>query len=240
MKKIAIVLAAGRGKRMNSDVAKQYLMLGDKPVLYYSLKMFEESDIDEVYLVTTLEECAYCEKEIVEKFGFEKIVRVVAGGKERYHSVYEGLKAVSENNQLSKTTYIYIHDGARPFLDKEMLGRLHETVLEFGVAVAAVPCKDTIKKTDSKGFVIETPNRESMWQVQTPQVFSFDMVLSAYTKLMQQEEKFRAKGISITDDAMVVESLLGGTIKLVEGDYKNIKITTPEDLLVAHAFLNSI
>lgn len=248
MRHVAIVLAAGRGKRMNSAVAKQYLMLKDKPVLYYALKQFEDSFVDDIILVTGAEEISYCEKEIVKKFGFSKVRRVVAGGKERYHSVYQGLLAVKmlltgleekpqRNDDFARDVCIYIHDGARPFVEEAMLLRAAESVERYGSGVIGMPVKDTIKIVDEESFAVSTPKRSYVWQVQTPQCFRYDIIMPAYQTLIDREQELLAQGITITDDAMVVELLGDVKVKMVEGSYENIKITTPEDLVVAESFL---
>ncbi len=222
----AVVLAAGRGSRMNSDIQKQYLLIKGRPVLYYSLAQFQQCPfIDEVVLVTGREEIDYCRKEIVQKYGFTKVQKIVAGGKERYHSVYEGLKAAGTCN------YVYIHDGARPFLSREILERAHDGVRQYGACVAAMPVKDTIKISDAQGFADYTPPREQVWAVQTPQVFEYRLITEAYAELMEREEP------AVTDDAMVLETVTGQKAKLVWGSYENIKITTPEDLKIAEIFL---
>lgn len=236
MKHIAIVLAAGRGKRMNSAVAKQYLLLQDKPILYYALKQFEDSFIDDIILVTGAEDISFCREEIVEKYGFSKVRHVVAGGKERYHSVYQGLLAAD----ASEGDCIYIHDGARPFINEEILIRARESVRQYGSGVVGMPVKDTIKIADEQGFAVSTPKRSLVWQVQTPQCFLHSIIMPAYTKLIAEEQNLMVQGIAITDDAMVVELLTGSQVKLVEGSYENIKITTPEDLIVAEGFLNQL
>ena len=232
MKTTAIVLAGGRGKRMNSAVPKQFLMIKDKPVLYYSLKAFEDSFIDSVILVASKEDMEYCQKEIVEKYAFNKVDKIVSGGKERYHSVLSGIKATGECD------YVFIHDGARPFVTQEILARLLETVKESHACVAGMPVKDTIKIANAEGFIETTPKRELVWMIQTPQVFTYNLIRKAYLILEKDEYSLLQKGISITDDAMVVEKLLGERVKLVEGSYQNIKITTPEDLAIAEGFLN--
>ncbi len=230
-KKTAIVLAAGQGKRMQSKVQKQYLLLKGKPVLFYCLKALEESFMDEVILVTGKGEEEYCRKEIVERFGFSKVTKIVTGGKERYHSVINGIKAVEDCD------YLFIHDGARPFLDDGILERTYAGVQVNKACVAAMPVKDTIKISDEKGFAKETPKRNLVWTVQTPQVFDFALIKKAYEKLEQEEESLGRKGILVTDDAMVVEYLCDVPVKLIEGSYRNIKITTPEDLRIAEAIL---
>lgn len=221
----AIVLAAGSGKRMNTIVHKQYLLLDGKPILYYSLKAFEDSRVSEIVLVTGDGEEEYCQKEIIQKYGLQKVCHVVKGGKERYHSVYEGLKAVR------KTDYVLIHDGARPFIDKDIIERSIETVEKYQACVVGMPAKDTIKIADELGFAADTPDREHVWQVQTPQTFSYSLIMQAYEKLMACNKR------QVTDDAMVLEQMTNQTVKLIEGSYRNIKITTPEDLLVAETYL---
>lgn len=232
MKTTAIVLAGGSGKRMNSSVKKQFLEIQDKPLLYYSLKTFEDSFIDSVILVTTQEDMEYCQKEIIEKYNFHKVVKIVPGGKERYHSVTNGILAADECD------YIFIHDGARPFVTQDMLERLLEGVRKEGACVAGMPVKDTIKIADADGYIESTPKRDLVWMIQTPQVFSYELILRAYTILQKEEARLLEQGIAITDDAMVVEALLGEKVKLIEGSYRNIKVTTPEDLGIAEGFLH--
>lgn len=224
----AIVLAAGVGKRMNSKIQKQYMLLGGKPVLFYALDAFEKSRVDEIILVVGKGEIEYCRKEIVEKYKFHKVTKIVEGGKERYHSVYEGLKA------MDTADYVLIHDGARPFLNQQILKRTMEAVKQYQACVVGMPVKDTIKITTEDGFSKETPERKHVWMIQTPQCFSYPLIFDAYEKMLRNEDA------TITDDAMVLEKVKGLPVKMVEGSYRNIKITTPEDLLVAEAYLGDI
>lgn len=228
----AIVLAAGRGKRMNSTVPKQYLLLEGKPVLYYSLLAFENSMVDEIILVTGKEDVSYCQKEIVEKYNFQKIKAIIAGGKERYHSVFCGLQELEK--QKSAAEYVMIHDGARPFVDDAIIERCAESVEKYKACVAGMPVKDTIKIADSSLFAVQTPNRSDVWMVQTPQVFARSLIHNAYKEIIAREETGEA--ISVTDDAMVVETVTECKVKMVPGSYENIKITTPEDLQIAKVF----
>lgn len=232
MKTTAIVLAAGQGKRMGSDVAKQFLLLDGKPVLYYSLKNFEESLVDDVILVTGDGMKDYCRENIVEKYGFQKVRAIVTGGKERYHSVAYGLRAVEAG-----CDYVLIHDGARPFADPSIIERGVEAVQKYGACVVGMPVKDTIKISDENGFCESTPNRNRVWMIQTPQIFSYPLIHGAYEKLLQEEKHLLEKGVAITDDAMVAELFTDQKVKFVEGSYQNIKLTTPEDLKVAEVFL---
>lgn len=226
----AVVLAAGQGKRMQSKVAKQFLELNGRPLITYALEAFEKSGIDEVILVTSQDEISYCTDEIVKKYGFSKVKAVVAGGKERYHSVYEGLKAF---RGCSDIQYVLIQDGARPLVTEAVIQRAIEGAIQYDACVVGMPVKDTIKVSNQEGFAAGTPDRSSLWQIQTPQAFRFDLILDAYEKIMSCPEYQD----HITDDAMVVETMTSCPVKLVEGDYRNIKVTTPEDLLVAEIFL---
>lgn len=221
----AIVLAAGSGKRMGTKVHKQYLLLGGKPVLYYSLETFQKSEmIDEIILVCGSGEEEYCRHEIVEQYGLMKVSRIIPGGAERYDSVWNGL-------QETKEGYVYIHDGARPFVDAEMIARAYDCVSECNACAAGMPSKDTVKIADETKTVQQTPDRSSVWIVQTPQVFDTKLIRRAYSMLMERGD------IRVTDDAMVAEQMLGCPVRLFYGAYENIKITTPEDLEIAEVFL---
>lgn len=221
----AIVLAAGSGKRMNSKVHKQYLIIQDRPVLYYSLKAFEDSAVDEIVLVVGKGEEKFCRKEIVDKYGISKVKAIVEGGKERYHSVFEGLK------QTSDADYVLIHDGARPFVNQDIIRRCMQEVQKYQACVVGMPVKDTIKIADEEGYAKQTPDRKNVWMIQTPQTFSYALIYEAYEEMLKTEDT------AITDDAMVLERIKGKKSKLIEGSYRNIKITTPEDLLIANAYL---
>ena len=221
----AIVLAAGSGKRMNSKVHKQYLIIQDRPVLYYSLKACEDSAVDEIVLVVGKGEEKFCRKEIVDKYGISKVKAIVEGGKERYHSVFEGLK------QTSDADYVLIHDGARPFVNQDIIRRCMQEVQKYQACVVGMPVKDTIKIADEEGYAKQTPDRKNVWMIQTPQTFSYALIYEAYEEMLKTEDT------AITDDAMVLERIKGKKSKLIEGSYRNIKITTPEDLLIANVYL---
>ena len=221
----AIVLAAGQGTRMGGKTAKQYLLLDGRPVLYYALLAFEKSMVDEIILVAGEKDLPFCRTEIVEKYGFSKVTRIVAGGKERYHSVYQGLKAAGGAD------YVLIHDGARPFVSDDIISRTIEAVKKEKACVVAMPVKDTIKIANEDHYAIETPNRSKVWMIQTPQAFSYDLILHAYEKVLASGDAV------ITDDAMVLEKAENIPGKLVQGSYTNIKITTPEDMKIAEIFL---
>lgn len=228
IKSTAIVLAAGQGKRMGGAIQKQYMELVGYPVLYYSLKAFENSEvIQDVILVTGAEDVEYCKREIVEKYEFHKVKRIVPGGKERYDSVYQGLQQMDFD-----VDYVFIHDGARPMVDETIIKNGLEEVIEHQAVVAGMPSKDTIKIVDGHSFAMETPDRTKVWNIQTPQIFSAKLVKSAYEKMLQVEHNY------ITDDAMVVEEFTDYKVKVYEASYKNIKITTQEDLEIATVFLD--
>ena len=223
---VAIVLSAGQGKRMHSKVQKQFLEIQGYPVLYYSLRCFQESPlIQDIILVTGEESISYCKEEIVQKYGFTKVSAVIPGGKERYDSVYAGLC------ECRDCEYVLIHDGARPFVTEEILKRGLQKVKETGACVIGMPSKDTVKLSDEEGYVKETPNRKCVWTIQTPQIFSYSLIREAHDSIRQKDMS------KITDDAMVVEQETGAKVALAEGSYQNIKITTPEDLDIAEAFL---
>ena len=215
----AIVLAAGQGKRMKSKIQKQFLLLEEKPVIWYALHAFEESRVDDVILVTGADEIAYCRDEIVGKYGFSKVRAIVAGVKERYHSVYEGLKALGSQLSYGEGDCVLIHDGARPFVDDPMIERIVSDIRSYSAAVAGMPSKDTVKLADADGFASVTPERAHVWMIQTPQGFTYPQ--------------------GVTDDAMVVETMTDHKVRLTEGSYRNIKVTTPEDMEVAAAFLKN-
>lgn len=231
MEKIAaVVLSAGSGTRMRSTVPKQYLDLCGNPVIYYSLKALQESSVDEIVLVTGAEDAAYCKTKLVDGYGLDKVKKVIPGGKERYDSVYEGLKAIGNAD------YVLIHDGARPMLTPEMIERIVEQTRKEQACVLAVPVKDTIKVADERHYADRTPDRSTLWMIQTPQAFSYPLIRDSYEKLYQDMEQ-KKQIPAITDDAMVLEYAYGKKVKLVEGSYRNIKITTPEDLEIAAVFL---
>ena len=225
----AIVLAAGSGSRMKSKTKKQFMEIKGKPVIWYSLFEFEKSRVDEIILVTGKEDIDYCKKEIVEKYNLKKIKNVVADGSERYESVYNGLKEVTGN-------IVLIHDGARPLINNEIIERSIEGTIKSDACVVGVPVKDTIKRANKEGYIIDTPNRSELWITQTPQSFKTDLVKMAYKKMKEELEKGNTT-LNITDDAMAVEEFTTNQVRFVQGDYKNIKVTTPEDIDIAELFI---
>ena len=219
----AIILAGGKGKRMNSSVSKQFIELKGKPILYYTLKKFiDNENIDEIILVLPKDEIEYCKENILEKYSL-KIAKIVEGGKERQDSVYNGLKSITDCN------IVLIHDGARPFTSDRIINDGIKYAKIYGAAAPGVMPKDTIKIKDDNNFSIETPDRNTLMAIQTPQVFN-------YNKILQCHESIKENKIMVTDDTMVVERF-GEKVFLFDGDYINIKVTTPEDLILGEKFL---
>ncbi|MCX7747851.1 MAG: 2-C-methyl-D-erythritol 4-phosphate cytidylyltransferase [Clostridia bacterium] len=216
-----VIVAAGKGTRMNMDINKQYIEVQGIPVLARTIKVFEELEcIDEIILVVNTQDIIYCSKDIVELYDLNKVTNIVAGGSERQNSVYNGLMEVKKSCDI-----VLIHDGARPFVDKRSVEESIQMAQEFGASCVAVKVKDTIKMSDDKGFVKATVDRSRLWAIQTPQAFKYEVIIEAHKKAI--EDSFLG-----TDDAMLVERL-GYRLKIAEGSYNNIKITTKEDLLLA-------
>lgn len=224
----AIIVAGGKGRRMGSSINKIFLDLNGKPLLYYSIKAFEGiPEIDEIIVVSSKEEVKYCQIEVIKKFRLNKVKKIVEGGEERQASVYNGLMAVDKRCEI-----VLIHDGARPFISRSIIAKgIKEAKIHKAVGIA-VPVKDTIKVVDEDNFIINTPERKTLWGIQTPQIFDYDLITMAHKKAI--EDDFIG-----TDDCVLVERC-GSRVKLVEGSYKNIKITTPEDLIIAEALLNNL
>lgn len=236
----AVVLAAGSGSRMKSTVAKQYMLIDGKPLIWYALHTVQESRIiDDCILVTGENDISYMQQEIVERFGFTKVEAVIAGGAERYLSVAKAMEFIASAGLQTPNEdgFVFIHDGARPFLSEQILCDTYRATEQYHACVAAVPSKDTIKIADTDGFVSQTPDRRTVWSIQTPQVFSTKLIVEAYAKLIEELPNMNKKGITVTDDASVVELFTDHKVKLVEASYTNIKITTPEDIATAESFL---
>lgn len=220
-----IIAAAGMSNRMGSKINKQFIAIDNKPILAHTVDKFEKCDyIDEIILVSKEEEVDYCRKEIVKKYGFKKVVSIIKGGKERQDSIYNGLLAVNEKSDIVLT-----HDGARPFVKIESIEEGIKGVIEYGACVIGVPVKDTIKVVDPSNEVHHTPKRSLLWAAQTPQCFWIDLLKKGYEMAIEEN-------IMGTDDSSLVEKT-GHKIKMIMGSYDNIKITTPEDLIVAESFI---
>lgn len=223
----AVIPAAGMGKRMGAAINKQYLLLAGKPILAHTLAIFQESDlIAGIILVTPEDEIPFCEAEVVRRYGLSKVLAIVPGGAERQHSVMNGLLALG--NKASEDDIVLIHDGVRPFITPLLLQQSIDVAIGGEGALVAVPTKDTIKVVHD-GLVTGTPDRTTLWQAQTPQSFRFGQIMQAHRRAGQE-------GFLGTDDCSLMERA-GGSIRVVPGSYRNIKITTPEDLILAEAFL---
>jgi 2-C-methyl-D-erythritol 4-phosphate cytidylyltransferase len=227
LKKIfALIPAAGMGKRMGAGSNKQYLQLDGVPILAHTLRVFQDAPfIETIYLVTPEQEIPFCQSEVVERYGFSKVRAIIPGGAERQHSVLNGLNAMEG---VEQDDLVLIHDGVRPFVAIDAIERAAAAAHEFGGAVVAVPVKDTVKVARD-GIIIETPPREQLWLAQTPQAFRFGLIREAHASAA-------AAGFLGTDDASLMERQ-GLQLRIVMGDYRNIKITTPEDMALAEAFL---
>lgn len=226
-KVVAIIPAAGMGRRMNNAIQKQYLSLGNMPLLVHCLHTFAAHPaIDEIIIVTPEDQLDFCRWDIVHAYNIDKVCAVVRGGNERQDSVRNGLRAC----QCSAEDIILIHDGVRPLIETETIDAVIAGVAEHGACIAAVPMKDTIKEVHD-GIIRSTPQRSNLWAAQTPQGFRCNLIVNAH-------EQALAHGFSATDDASILE-WLGHEVAVVEGSYTNFKITTPEDLILAQALLNT-
>jgi len=221
----AVIAAGGKGRRMNSSISKQFLNIKGRPILYYTLKKFERIDkIKSIILVVGADDIDFTREEIVKRYKFKKI-KIVQGGKERQDSVYNGLRELSP-----QTDIVVIHDGVRPFVPVTIIEKSIAAAAKYKAVGVAVPVKDTIKVVDINNTIITTPDRKTLWAMQTPQSFTYDVIMRAYEKAM--DDDFYG-----TDDTVLVERL-GLPVKIIEGAYENIKITTPENIIFAEAFIS--
>lgn len=231
MKATVLVTAAGTGSRMGGTVSKQYLELAGKPLLAHTLLRFENHPlIENIYLIVPAGDISFCQQQIVAQYGCNKVKRIVAGGASRQNSVRNGLNAVTLDGFDQAERPILIHDGARPLFDCRHLEALIAMVVNTGACTIGVPVKDTIKQVEDN-IITASPERSKLWQVQTPQGFQYQLIQQAF---IQAE----ADGFIATDDASLVERL-GHAVQMLEGDYSNIKITTPEDIPIALALMES-
>lgn len=220
-----VIAAAGMGSRMKSSLNKQYMELLGRPVLTYSLDLFEKSElVDKVVVVANLSDLDYCQNNIIKKYGYKKVEAVIPGGAERQDSVWAGINYCTEPGG-----YIAVHDGARPLLSNELFYKLVQQAKRFGAAVPGVAPRDTLKTIDAQGLVIETLDRSKISAIQTPQIFKYDLIAQAYRQAY-------ADGFRGTDDASLYEKYIG-RVKVIEGENHNLKITTPTDLTIAEILL---
>jgi 2-C-methyl-D-erythritol 4-phosphate cytidylyltransferase len=227
MKVIALIPAAGAGVRMDNDVRKQYLKLGGKPILVHTLSRFEQcSRVDEIVLIVPSGEVEYCKKNIINHYHFQKVKKVIPGGKRRQDSVWRGIETIDFCD------IVIIHDGVRPFITTSLIEETIWQVKDYGAVIVGVPAKETTKIVSSQAEVVETLKREMIWIIQTPQTFKYNVLKEAYQRAYQD-------GFYGTDDASLVERLRI-KVKIIEGSYSNIKITTLEDLVMGENILRSM
>ncbi|WP_446898030.1 2-C-methyl-D-erythritol 4-phosphate cytidylyltransferase [Clostridium sp. LBM24168] len=224
----AIIVAAGRGSRMHANINKQFINIGGKPMLYYSIDTFSKNRfINGIILVCAKDEIEYCRHEIVEKYNFVKVLNIVEGGIERQNSVLNGLNALKNY----KCNIVLIHDGARPFVTDKIINDGIKFSKLYSACACGIGSKDTIKVKNEEGFSVNTLNREKLVLVQTPQCFAYDLILNCHKKILEE-------GLKVTDDAMVVEHY-ENKVYLYKGSCNNIKITTPNDLNIAEMIAKS-
>lgn len=224
MKTIAVIVAGGQGKRIKGDLPKQFIRLGDRPIVVHTLDKFESCEVvDEVVLVAPEQYLGYCSQAVVDKFNLTKVRKIVCGGGERQDSARLGLEACPAG-----TSIVVIHDAVRPFISPQKISAAVKLCHEKKAVVLAVPPKDTIKRGED-GLVVTTLDRGKLWLIQTPQVFDYELILNAH-------EKAKKEGFAGTDDSVLVERL-GRDVAILEGDYANVKITTTEDLAIAEALI---
>lgn len=221
----AIILAGGKGKRMGYPISKQFIELKGKPIIYYTIKKFSENkNIDNIIIVLPSDEIEYFKENILKKYSLN-ITKIVEGGSERQDSVYNGLKSLENTD----TDIVLIHDGARPFISNKIIDDGIKYADIYGACAPGVMPKDTIKVKDKNNFSIDTPNRSNLVSIQTPQVFKFDEILECHQKIKISKE-------IVTDDTMVVEKC-GYNVYIYDGEYTNVKITTPEDLILGERLI---
>jgi len=221
----AIVVAAGKGERMASDVAKQYILLCGKPVILYSLEIFDSIDaIDGIVLVVAACDVSYVCESLLTKHTLKKKVSVVIGGFNRQQSVLNGLNSIPHD-----ADFVVIHDGVRPLITEQIVSNGIDEAANHGAVAVGVPVKDTIKIVDSQNFISSTPMRDELWIVQTPQIFRYETIFAAHKKALED-------GFIGTDDSILAERS-GVSVKMIKGSYRNIKITTSEDLILAQELI---
>jgi len=215
----AVVPAAGSGKRIGAE--KPYLLIKGKPILAHTLIVLQNFDfLEKIILVVNKTRTDFCQKKIVKKYKLDKVAKIAAGGTTRFDSVFNGLREVGKETDL-----VFIHDGVRPFLTEGVAKKVIWAAKKYKAAVVAFPSIETIKEVDKNLFVKKTLLREKIWSVQTPQVFRRDLIIKAYKQAKKNE-------IKPIDDSELVERI-SQPVKIIQGDYKNIKITFQEDLVFA-------
>lgn len=226
MKISAVIAGGGTGKRMGAGKNKLFMEIGGTPLLALTAKVFDSVEmIDEMIIAVPADEIEMT-RVLLAGHLLKKTFKVISGGPTRQDSVFNGLQSVSADTDI-----VVIHDGARPFVTKEIISRAVDAAKTYKAVVVAVPVKDTIKIVDEGGFITSTTDRALLWQAQTPQVFDVGLIKGAYSNAMKT-------GFKATDDSSLVERL-GESVRIIQGSYENIKITTPEDIITAEAILRS-
>ena len=224
----AIIVAAGRGTRMNDTVPKQYLSLSGRPIIAHTLLAFDRcSEIDSIFLTVPEKDIDFCQKKILSPLHLVKKIKLVPGGAERQDSVYNGLMAIDR----SMFNIVVIHDGVRPFVRPEHLTECIKCAEKSDACIFGIPVSDTLKRVNESGYIDQTLDRESAWRAQTPQAFRLELIIEAH-------KRARKDGFKGTDDALLVERM-GKRIKMMKGSRLNVKITTEEDLIFARAIVQS-
>lgn len=219
-----VIVAAGSGSRMNMGINKQFIKLNNKEIIAYTIeKFYKHNRIQDIVVVIKEEEFEFFNDEILKKYEYENI-KIAFGGKERQDSVYNGLKMLGNECNI-----VLIHDGARPFVSEETISKSIAEAKNHKAIVIGVPVKDTIKVVNDEYDIVDTPERSKLWAVQTPQTFDYDILVKSY------EDAFKYDFYG-TDDAMLVERI-GYKVKMIEGSYNNIKITTQEDINIGTQIL---
>ena len=226
-KNIAVIVAGGKGTRMNSDISKQFMFIDERPIIAYTVEAFDShKEIDEIILVLPENELEYYRKNIMNKYPFKKLKALVKGGSTRQESVYNGLLGAED------CEVVLIHDGVRPFVSEKIISEGIAYAKVYGGAACGVIPKDTIKIKGDDNLSLDTPDRNKLFAVQTPQCFLFPLIKEAHEKIIE-------KNIAVTDDTMVVEAM-GKSVYLYEGSYDNIKITTGEDMIIAEGIVKKV
>jgi 2-C-methyl-D-erythritol 4-phosphate cytidylyltransferase len=224
-KTVAVIPAAGMGRRMGGARAKQFMELDGVPLLAWTLAPLQRSGaVNALIVVTPAEAVEYCDREIVKRFGLKKVRTVVAGGPRRQDSVRQGILASGGEYGL-----VLIHDGVRPMIDENLIDRMVSQARQWGPVVSGLPARETVKEVDEDRVVVKTYDRKKVWLIQTPQVFPYPVIWEAHERAFQE-------GWAATDDGSLVERM-GVPVRVVEGSERNIKITTPNDLVLARLFL---
>jgi 2-C-methyl-D-erythritol 4-phosphate cytidylyltransferase len=231
IRRIPVIVAGGKGCRMGSQTKKQYLMLDKIPVLTRTLMVFDrQGAMDDIVLVIPEEDREWIQKNVIRPYGFTRPVHLVSGGRTRQESVFNGIRKAGLLADAHDRTLVFIHDGVRPFVTRELIDHLMNTAIQKGGCIPVLAVTDTLKQVDSDRRILKTLNRDRIFRAQTPQVFRLDLILQAL-------EHARATGFTGTDDASIMAHA-GFVVHTITGSDVNIKLTTPHDLVLARQLIN--